>query len=66
MTKRITIWLAEGDTVASAAIKERYGVASASDAIPLTMRIPAESQRVAMRDGKRMQEQEQQYSGDGT
>ena len=58
MKRRTTIWLDEADRVAIAAIKERYGVASESDAIRLAVRILAESKRVDIRDGKRVQERE--------
>ena len=58
MKKRTTIWLDEIDKAAIAAIKERYGAASDSDAIRLAVRILAESKRVDIRDGKRVQERE--------
>jgi Arc/MetJ family transcription regulator len=57
MKKRTTIWLDETDRTAIAAIKERYGVATESDAIRLALRILAESQRVDVHSGKRVQEQ---------
>jgi hypothetical protein len=53
MKRRTTIWLDEADRAAVAAIKERYGVASDSDAIRLAVRLLAESKRVDIRNGKR-------------
>jgi Arc/MetJ-type ribon-helix-helix transcriptional regulator len=53
MKKRTTIWLDEADRAAIAAIRERYGVASDSDAIRLAVRLLADSKRVDIRDGKR-------------
>ncbi len=53
MKKRTTIWLDETDKAAIATIKERYGVASESDAIRLALRLLADSKRVDIRDGKR-------------
>jgi Arc/MetJ-type ribon-helix-helix transcriptional regulator len=52
MKKRTTIWLDETDRAAIAAIRERYGVASESDAIRLAVRLLAESKRVDIRVGK--------------
>jgi hypothetical protein len=46
MRKRTTVWLDEGDHAALATIRERYGVASDSDAIRLAVRLLAESKRV--------------------
>jgi hypothetical protein len=46
MRKRTTIWLDEGDRAALATIRERYGVASESDAMRLALRLLAESKRV--------------------
>jgi hypothetical protein len=46
MRKRTTIWLDESDRAALAKIRERYGVASDSDAIRLALRLLAESKRV--------------------
>jgi Arc/MetJ family transcription regulator len=46
MRKRTTIWLDETDRAALAKIRERYGVASDSDAIRLAVRLLAESKRV--------------------
>jgi Arc/MetJ family transcription regulator len=53
MKKRTTIWLDEADRAAIATIRERYGVASESDAIRLAVRLLAESKRVDIRDGRR-------------
>jgi hypothetical protein len=53
MRKITTIRLDEADRAAIANIKERYGVASDSDAIRLALRLLAESKRVDIRDGKR-------------
>ena len=53
MKKRTTIWLDETDRTAIAAIKERYGMATDSDAIRLALRLLAASKRVDIRDGKR-------------
>jgi Arc/MetJ-type ribon-helix-helix transcriptional regulator len=53
MKKRTTIWLDEADRAAIAIIRERYGVASESDAIRLAVRLLAESKRVDIRDGRR-------------
>jgi hypothetical protein len=58
MRKLTTIRLDEADRAAIATIKERYGVASESDAIRLALRLLAESKRVDIRersDGKREQ-----------
>ncbi len=44
--KRTTIWLDEADRAALARVRERYGVATDSDAIRLALRLLAESQRV--------------------
>ncbi len=46
MRKRTTIWLDEADRAALGTVRERYGVASASDAIRLALRLLAESKRV--------------------
>ena len=46
MRKRTTIWLDEVDRAALRTIRERYGVASDSDAIRLAVRLLAESKRV--------------------
>jgi hypothetical protein len=46
MRKRTTIWLDEVDRAALATIRERYGVASDSDAMRLALRLLAESKRV--------------------
>ncbi len=46
MRKRTTIWLDESDRAALAKVRERYGVASDSDAIRLALRLLAESKRV--------------------
>ena len=46
MRKRTTIWLDEVDRAALLTIRERYGVASDSDAIRLAVRLLAESKRV--------------------
>jgi Arc/MetJ family transcription regulator len=46
MRKRTTIWLDESDRAALAKVRERYGVASDSDAIRLALRLLAESRRV--------------------
>jgi hypothetical protein len=46
MRKRTTVWLDEIDRTALATIRERYGVASDSDAIRLAVRLLAESKRV--------------------
>jgi Arc/MetJ family transcription regulator len=46
MRKRTTIWLDDGDRAALATVRERYGVASDSDAIRLAVRLLAESKRV--------------------
>jgi Arc/MetJ family transcription regulator len=53
MKKRTTIWLDEADKAALATIKERYGVASESDAVRLAVRLLAESKRVDVQPGKR-------------
>ena len=53
MKKRTTIWLDDADRAAVAAIKERYGAASDSDAIRLALRLLAESKRVDIRERKR-------------
>lgn len=44
--KRTTIWLDEFDRAALAKVRERYGVASDSDAMRLALRLLAESKRV--------------------
>jgi Arc/MetJ family transcription regulator len=49
MRKRTTIWLDDADRAAIATIRQRYGVASDSDAIRLALRVVAESQRVDLR-----------------
>ena len=46
MRKRTTIWLDETDRAALAKVRERYGVATDSDAIRLALRLLAESKRV--------------------
>jgi Arc/MetJ family transcription regulator len=46
MRKRTTIWLDEADRAALAKVRERYGVASDSDAVRLALRLLAESKRV--------------------
>ncbi len=46
MKKRTTIWLDDTDRAALAKVRERYGVATDSDAIRLALRLLAESQRV--------------------
>jgi Arc/MetJ family transcription regulator len=46
MRKRTTIWLDESDRAALAKVRERYGVASDSDAVRLALRLLAESKRV--------------------
>jgi Arc/MetJ family transcription regulator len=46
MRKRTTIWLDEADRAAVATVRERYGVATDSDAIRLALRLLAESARV--------------------
>ena len=46
MRKRTTIWLDAADRAALARVRERYGVATDSDAIRLALRLLAESQRV--------------------
>lgn len=54
MRKRTTIWLDEVDRAALLKIRERYGVASDSDAIRLAVRLLAESKRVNVEmEGKR-------------
>ena len=53
MKKRTTIWLDDADKAAISLIRERYGVASESDAIRLAVRLLATSKRVDIRDGKR-------------
>jgi len=45
MRKRTTIWLDDADRAALATVRERYGVATDSDAIRLALRLLAESQR---------------------
>ncbi len=49
MRKRTTIWLDDADREAIATIRERYGVASDSDAIRLAVRLVAQSTRVDLR-----------------
>jgi hypothetical protein len=44
--KRTTVWLDDIDRAALSMIRERYGVASESEAIRLAVRILAESKRV--------------------
>jgi Arc/MetJ-type ribon-helix-helix transcriptional regulator len=51
MRKMTTIRLDETDRAAMAAIKERYGMASDSDAIRLALRLLAESKRVNVAPG---------------
>jgi Arc/MetJ family transcription regulator len=53
MRKRTTIWLDEADRAALAKVRERYGVASDSDAIRLALRLLAESKRVDVQAEKR-------------
>ena len=53
MKKRTTIWLDDADRVGIASIRERYGVASDSDAIRLALRLLAEATRVDIRHEKR-------------
>src|SRR5262249_15719173 len=52
MKKRTTIWLDEADKAAIAAIKERYGTATESDAVRLAIRLLAHSKHVDIHDGK--------------
>ena len=52
MRKLTTIRLDEADRQAIATIRQRYGVASDSDAIRLALRLLAQSQRVDIQDGK--------------
>jgi Arc/MetJ family transcription regulator len=49
MRKRTTIWLDDADRAAIVTIRQRYGVASDSDAIRLAVRLVAESKRVDVR-----------------
>jgi hypothetical protein len=60
MKKRTTIWLDDADRTAITTIRERYGVASESDAIRLAVRLLADSKRVDIDIGK----QDKRY-GDG-
>jgi hypothetical protein len=53
MKKRTTIWLDEADRAAIATIKERYGMATESDAIRLAIRLLAQSKQVDIHEGKR-------------
>ena len=53
MKKRTIIWIDEADKAAIAAIKERYGTATESDAIRLAIRLLAHSKQVDIHDGKR-------------
>jgi len=53
MRKLTTIRLDETDRAAIETVKERYGVASDSDAIRLALRLLAESKRVDIQRGKR-------------
>lgn len=53
MRKVTTIRLDETDRAAIETVKERYGVASDSDAIRLALRLLAESKRVDIQRGKR-------------
>ena len=53
MRKMTTIRLDETDRAAIETVKERYGVASDSDAIRLALRLLAESKRVDIQRGKR-------------
>jgi hypothetical protein len=46
--KRTTIWLADADRTAIAHIKQRYGVATDSDAIRLALRILAYAENIAV------------------
>jgi hypothetical protein len=55
MRKLTTIRLDEADRHAIATIRQRYGVASDSDAIRLALRLLAESKRVDLQDGKQRQ-----------
>ena len=48
MRKRTTIWLDETDRASLARIRERYGMASESDALRLAVRLLAESKRVTL------------------
>ena len=50
MKKRTTIWLDEADKAAIKVIKERYGMATESDAIRLAARLLAASKRVDIVD----------------
>ncbi len=49
MRKRTTIWLDDADREAIAMIRQRYGVASDSDAIRLAVRLVAQSTHVDLR-----------------
>ena len=49
MRKLTTIRLDDGDRAAIAVIRQRYGVASDSDAMRLALRLVAESKRVDIR-----------------
>jgi hypothetical protein len=55
MKKRTTVWLDEADKAAIAAIKERYGSATESDAIRLAIRLLAHAKQVDSHDGKQEQ-----------
>ena len=57
MRKRTTIWLDEADRAALAQVRERYGVASDSDAIRLALRLIAESKRVNVETPDKMRPQ---------
>ena len=46
LRKRTTIWLDEADRAAVATVRDRYGVATASEASRLALRLLAESHRV--------------------
>ncbi len=51
MRKTTTIRLDDADRQAIAVIRQRYGVASDSDAIRLAVRVVAESRRIDLRQG---------------
>jgi hypothetical protein len=51
MRKITTIRLDDADRQAIAVIRQRYGVASDSDAIRLALRVVAESRRIDLRQG---------------
>jgi hypothetical protein len=44
--QRTTLWLDDRDRAAIAAIRERFGCGSATDAVRLALRLLAESERV--------------------